>query len=170
MSSETAADADDAKSAVPAYATVSEREYALGRAAEYVAWHLADLFLLTLGVPLLALVVLAVQALRGLEDDRRVRAFVAVAIAYSAALVVEVGMFASRFVGHLAERQLVTAAPLLFVALAVWLRRGAPRPQPWISVAAVALAVPVLLLPVGDLVVPEAAPDGFSTFPLAAQA
>jgi hypothetical protein len=150
-----------------AYATVGEREYALGRAAEYVAWHLADVFLLVLGVPLLALIVLAIQAARALEKDPGVRAFAAVAIAYSAALVVEVGVFASRFVGHLAERQLVTAAPLLFLGLAVWLRQGAPRPQPWTSVAAVLLAVPVLLLPVSDFVVPEAAPDGFSTIPLA---
>ena len=150
-----------------AYATVAEQEYSFGLAAKYVAWHVADVFLLVLGVPLLALTAVAVPALRGREADAAVRAFLSVAIAYVALLVVEVGVFASRFVGHLAERQLVTAAPPLFLALALWLHRGAPRPQPWTSVAAVLVAVPVVLLPVGELVIPEAAPDGFLTIPLA---
>ena len=137
-----------------AYGTVAEQKYSLGLAAKYVAWHVADAFLLVLGVPLLALTASLVPALRGREADAAVRAFLAVAIAYVALLVVEVGVFASRFVGHLAERQLVTAAPPLFLALALWLHRGAPRPQPWTSVAAVLVAVPVVLLPVGELVDP----------------
>jgi hypothetical protein len=149
-----------------AYATVAEREYSLGRAAEYVVWHLADVAVLTLGVPLLALLVLVVQALRGREDEPRARAFLAVTLAYVALLAVEVGVFASRFVGHLAERQLITAAPPLFLALALWLERGAPRPQPTASIAALVVAAAVLLLPVRDLAVPEAAPDGFFTIPL----
>jgi 4-amino-4-deoxy-L-arabinose transferase-like glycosyltransferase len=149
-----------------AYATVAEREYSLGRAAEFVAWHLADVALLTLGIPLLALLVLVVPALGGREGDPRVRAFLALAVAYVGLLAIEVGAFASRFVGHLAERQLVTAAPPLFLALALWLHRGAPRPQPAASIAALLVGAAVLLLPVRDLAVPEAAPDGFFTIPL----
>jgi 4-amino-4-deoxy-L-arabinose transferase-like glycosyltransferase len=149
-----------------AYATVAEREYSLGRAAEFVAWHLADVALLTLGIPLLALLVLVAPALHGREGDARVRAFLAVAVAYVALLAVEVGAFASRFVGHLAERQLITAGPPLFLALALWLYRGAPRPQPAASLAALLVGAAVLLLPVRDLVVPEAAPDAFFTIPL----
>jgi Dolichyl-phosphate-mannose-protein mannosyltransferase len=149
-----------------AYATVAERDYSFGRAADYVVWHTADVFLLSLGFPLLALLVLAIPALRAREADPRVRAFLAVTLAYIALLTIEVGVFASRFVGHLAERQLITAAPPLFLAFALWLQRGAPRPQPATSVAALLVAVPVLLLPVRDLAVPDAAPDGFSTVPL----
>ena len=150
-----------------AYATVGAGDYELTRWLSFLEWHLGDLFLLTLGVPLLALLALLEPALRGREQDERARAFFAVTVAYAALLTVEVALFASRFVGHLAERQLVTAAPPLFLALGLWLDRGAPRPQPWISIAAAALAVPVVLLPVRVLSNDVTAHNSFMTIPLA---
>ena len=41
--------------------------------------------------------------------------------------MLQVGVFASHFVGHLAERDMIAAAPPLFLCLAVWLELGAPR-------------------------------------------
>ena len=150
-----------------AYATVGERNYAVGRSLSFVEWHVADLFLLTVGFPLLAFIALLVSALAGREPEPRVRAFLAATLAYVALLAVEVGLFASRFVGHLAERQLVTVAPPLFLALALWVHRGAPRPQPWTSIAAGIVAGPVILLPVRVLSNELTAHNAFMTIPLA---
>ena len=133
----------------------------------FLEWHLADVFLVTLGIPLLALLCLLEPSFRGREDDERAGAFLAVALSYTVLLTLEVALFASRFVGHLAERQLVTAAPALFLALGLWLDRGAPRPQPWTSLAAAVVAVPVVLLPVRVLSNDLTAHNSFMTVPLA---
>jgi hypothetical protein len=140
--------------------------YGVGGSVEWIGWHVGGVFLLTAGVPLVALGILAVQTLRGAEHQAAVRALVVTAVAYTAVTVVEVGVFASRFVDHLAERQLLSLAPPLFAAFAVWLRRGAPRPQPETSVVAFLVAVPVLLLPLDKVATAVAAPDSPSTIPL----
>jgi Dolichyl-phosphate-mannose-protein mannosyltransferase len=150
-----------------AYATVGERGYEFGRSLSFLEWHAADLFLLTVGFPLLAFIALLVPAIAGREPDRRVRAFLAAGLAYTVLLTAEVALFASRFVGHLAERQLVSVAPPLFLALMLWIERGAPRPQPWISVAAGVVAAPVLFLPVRVLSNDLTAHNAFMTIPLA---
>ena len=129
--------------------------------------HAGDLFLLVLGIPLVAAGVLAYSALRGREHDAGVRALVAVSVSASIWLTIQVGAFASRYVGQLAERDLIVAAPPLFACLAVWLARGLPRPQPATSIIALAIAVPAVLLPVRALVTPYATPDAFMTVPLA---
>jgi hypothetical protein len=140
--------------------------YDTNEAAKYVAWHLADVFLLCLGIPLLALGALVVEALARRLEQPAERAFVAVALPLAVWLAVQVGIFASQFVGHLAERDLVAVLPPLMLALALWLQRGAPRPQPWTTLLALAVAVPALLLPVKRFAILEAAPDAFMTIPL----
>jgi hypothetical protein len=150
-----------------AYATVGASDYQFSRWLSFLEWHVADLFLITLGVPVLALLVLLGPALRGRERDERAAVLLATTLAYTALLAVEVALFASRFVGHLAERQLVTAAPPLFLAFGLWLERRAPRPQPWTSIAAAALAIPVVLLPVRVLSNDLTAHNAFMTIPLA---
>jgi len=65
--------------------------------------------------------------------------------------VVEVSVFASRFIDHVTERQLLSVAPPLFVALAVWMYRGVPRPQPFTSLLALCVAASALLLPLGRI-------------------
>src|SRR5262249_59063661 len=108
----------------------------------WIVWHAADLFLLVAGVPLLALAVLAVDAARGRERDPAVLALLALATSYTVWSVVQVGLFASRFAGVLSERNLITVAPPLFLAFALWLQRGAPRPQPATVIASLAGAPP----------------------------
>ena len=129
-----------------AYATTANASYSLGPALRWVLWHAADLFLLVAGVPLLALAVLALDAARGRERDPAARALLALAMSYAVWSVVQVGVFASRFAGVLSERNLISVAPPLFIAFALWLQRGAPRPQPSTALACLAVAAPAFAL------------------------
>ncbi len=133
-----------------AYAPLADAgKYSLGDVLQSVAWQTGALVLFTIGIPLVALGVLTWEMLRGREHDARVRALVATAVAYLVVTVVEVSAFASRFVEHVTERQLLSVAPPAFVAFAVWLHRGVPRPQPVTSLIALVLAASALLLPLG---------------------
>jgi hypothetical protein len=153
--------------ALGAYATLAEaEEYSIGDLGSSIAWQTGAVVILTVGVPLVALGVLAWETLRGRESDAGVRALVAAAFAYFAVTVVEVGFFASRFIEHITERQLLSVVPPVFVAFAVWLGRGMPRPQPVTSVIAIAVAASALLLPVDRITTRAAAADALSTVPL----
>jgi len=150
-----------------AYSGVFSRGYDGSEVARWVFYHAGDAFLLVVGIPLVALGVLAYGAARGREHDPGVRALIAVSVSSTFWLTVQVGAFASRYVGHLAERDLIAAAPPLFACLAVWLARGLPRPQPSTSIVALVVATPAVFLPVGALVIPMAIPDAFMMAPLA---
>jgi hypothetical protein len=125
-----------------AYQAAGEVHYTLGDALRFCLYHAADVVLFTGVVPVCALVVLLVTRPAGAEA----RAYLAVAASVTIWLVTEVGVFASRHVGHLAERNLFALAPILFLALALWLDRGAPRPP-----IATAAAVTGALLLIGYL-------------------
>ena len=140
--------------------------YEAGDVVRFVFYHVGDVFLLVLGIPLVALGILAYGAARGRERHAGVRALIAVSLATTFWLPLQVGLFASRYVGHLAERDMIVVAPPLFICLCVWLARGAPRPQPATSIIAFAVAVPAVLLPVRTLVTPFAAPDAFMILPI----
>ena len=139
--------------------------YELGGAAKDVFWHAGGVFVIVAGVPLIALGALVTECIRGRESDTTA-ALVATALAWTVISVVEVGTFASRWVGHIAERDLLTVAPPLFLVLALWLARGMPRPQPVTSAIALAVAAPALFLPVGRFANQEAALDAFTFIPL----
>jgi hypothetical protein len=139
--------------------------YPAGEAARFVGYHAGDLALLTGVLPACAVLVLAWEALRRGEDEPRARAFLAATLAIAVWLVLEVGVFASRELGLLAERNLIAAAPLLFLGFALWLDRGGPGRTAVRAVAAGAVAVAVVALPLGKLVVPEALPHAFSLIP-----
>jgi len=148
------------------YQAAGETHYSVSDALLYARWHLADLLLMTGIVPACALVLLLVRALGGRESSPAARAYVAVASATTAWVVLEVGIFASRHVGRLAERDLLGLVPMLFVGLCLWLARGSPRPRiATVLVGAGALLV-VLALPVGKLVSLAAIPDAFTLIPL----
>jgi hypothetical protein len=150
-----------------AYAPLAQAdEYSPGDIAQSLAWQTGAVVLVTVGVPLVALGILAWQMLRGHERDRAVRALVASALAYAVVTLVLVGAFASRFVEHVTERQLLSVAPPVFVAFAVWLRRGAPRPQPATSLVAFAVAAAALLLPLDRVTTPAAYADSPSMISL----
>ena len=148
-----------------AYGTVTESAPGVLRAAEELVWHAGGLFLLVLGVPLLATISLGVEAFRRGEPEPAARAFLATALAYSLWLVVEVALFASRYLTHVGERYLITAAPPLLLGLCLWLARGAPRPRAALVLAAVAVLA-VAAVPIDRLASAEGAHDLFTTMPL----
>jgi hypothetical protein len=150
-----------------AYATLAQaREYSLTGIARSLAWETGALVLFTVGIPLIALAVLTWGVMRGQEPDPGVRVLVATAVAYALVTVVEVSAFASRFVDHVTERQLLSVLPPLFVVFVVWLQRGVPRPQPFTSVAMFAIAAAALLLPISRVTVPAVFADSPSVIPL----
>ena len=154
-------------SALGIYGVTASSGYDSVEAARWVFRHAGDVFLLVIGAPLIAALLLAFEAARGRERDPRVQALVAVTVSTCFWMTVEVGVFASRYVHQLAERDLIAVAPPLFACFAVWLARGMPRSQPATSIIAGLVAVPAVLLPVRTLVTAAAAPDAFMTIPLA---
>jgi hypothetical protein len=140
--------------------------YAFGRAARFVGYHASDVALLAGIFPLCALLVLLWGGLRRGEQDARVRAYLAVSTAAVCWFVIEVGVFASREVGLLAERDLIGLAPLLFLAFALWLDRGLSGGYRVRVLVALGVAGGVLSLPLGTLVTPAALPSAFSLIPL----
>jgi hypothetical protein len=132
----------------------------------FALYHAADVLILTAVFPVLALAILAGRAFAGKEPSAAACAYLAVAISLTLGLVVEVGIFASRLLGRLAERNLLGLAPVLFLALALWLERGAPRPRVATTLAALAALGLLASLPVGKLVTRAAEPDAFALIPL----
>jgi hypothetical protein len=155
-----------ASSSLGAYAVTASQGYDRVAAAKWAFWHLGDVFLLVLGAPFIAMLLLASESIKGGEPDPQVRAVVATTLSACFWLPLQVGVFASRFVGQLAERDLIALAPPLLVCFAIWLTRGLPRPQPLTSIVATFAAVTALLLPVRTLVTAAASPDAFMTIPL----
>ena len=118
-------------------------------------------------MPLVALAALTVDGIGRHRDlSPELAALIATALSWCVLLAVQVGVFASRFVEHLAERDLLTAVPVLFVVFSAWLARGCPRPQPFTALAVAIVAVPAIALPVHQVATREAALDSFSTIPL----
>lgn len=149
-----------------AYRAAGETSYDIADAARFVLYHAADLALLSGVVPFCAVALIAVAAIRGGERSDDVRAYLAVTLSFSAWFVLEVGVFASRHVGGLAERDLIPLAPLLFLGFALWLERGAPRPHWATGLVAIGGLTLVALLPIDSLVSAAAIPNSFTLIPL----
>ena len=149
-----------------AYSSAGEGSYDLAAAARFVGYHAAGIVLISGVVPFLALLLLWSTSVASRETPRALRAFVAVTLAYIPWLALEVGIFASREVGHLAGRDLATAAPLTLLGFVVWLDRGAPRPQPLTAIVALATAAGLLVLPIRRLATIETIHDSFELIPL----
>lgn len=148
------------------YSAAAEGTYAFGTAARFVAYHAAGIVLLSGIVPALGLALVCASAIRGHEQSQHLRAFVAVAVAYLPWLALEVGIFASREVGHLAARDLATAAPLVLLGFAAWLFRGGQRPQPLTALAALVAIGVLILLPVRPFAEQRAVHDALELVPL----
>ena len=154
------------------YAPVGNANYDVTRAIRFVLYHVADTLLLVAIAPGCALALLVIAAARRRLEPRDnsslddVRAYLAVTLALCAGVIAEVGLFASRYVGRLAERDLLALAPLLFLAFCVWLDRGAPRTRVAAGAVALVAAAFVVLLPYGRLVHRGALQDAFMLQPL----
>ncbi len=136
------------ESGLGAYGGVVQVEYDREFATQWIVDHFAEIGLSVAFVPVSALIVLFGLGVRGWVSSAAERAFVAVAVSAFVLVVIQVGLYASRFALRIEERNMACVAPLLFIALALWLARGLPRP--WL-LAAVAGLVPATLLFALDL-------------------
>jgi len=126
------------------YEVIASPSYSVGDAARFVVYHAASLLILCGLFPAAAVALMLVQGLRRGESDSRVRAYVVVASSLSVWLVVEVGIFASRYSDRIVERNLIGLAPVLFLGLVLWLERG--RQGTFVERAAIAAAAAAVLL------------------------
>jgi hypothetical protein len=152
--------------ALGGYEVVAQSGYSVGGAAKYVVYHLADLLILCGLFPACAVALLLVRALRRGEPDPRVRAYLAVAASVTAWLVVEVGIFASRYSDRLVERNLIALGPLLFLGLMLWLQRGPEGGYLERAAVALAAAAVLLVLPVKRYVSVFGTHDAMTLIPL----
>ena len=93
------------------------------------------------------------------------RAFLATTAAGIVWLVVEVGIFASHFSLRIEERNMFDVAPLLLLALVLWLHRGLPRPSTLTAVAAFLPVALLLTLPLDSLLNISILSDTFGLIP-----
>jgi hypothetical protein len=150
------------------YQVVAEADYTLDDATRWLFRSLADLSLASGMFPVAALIVLVgLSLLRG-EPGKAERAFLATSVAAIAAIAIQVSLFSSSFAFRIEERNMFCVFPLLFIALALWLQRGAPR-RPW-PLAALAAAAPAaavaFALPLRELLGIGILSDTFGLIPL----
>jgi hypothetical protein len=144
-----------AESALGAYTPVGESSGVDSERLLAVAWHAVDVAILGLAIPVLAIAALAYRVFTRTDDDPSLRAFVSVALAYVTLLVVQVGLFSAEYVGHVAERYLVTVVPLLAIGLCVWIARGAPRALVAVLPLWGLIVAGAALIPLSEIAAPE---------------
>jgi hypothetical protein len=146
-----------------AYSPVGERSYDLGEALRYLWWHVSELSLYVLAIPLAATIVLVARA-RSL--DARLQAFLAATVSVTVCLIPVVAVFASEFSDRIEERNMFYVAPLLCIALLAWVERDAPRPRVLAPVAAVASGLLVVVIPFHRFLTTSAITDTLMLLPL----
>jgi 4-amino-4-deoxy-L-arabinose transferase-like glycosyltransferase len=132
-----------------------------------ILWHGFDVAILGLGIPTLAFAAVAYEVFARRDDHPATRAFVSVALAYAGLLVVQVGLFSAAFVGHVAERYLITVIPLLAIGLCAWIGAGAPREAVVVVPVWTALVLGAAFVPISHLATPATLVDTLTPAPLA---
>jgi Dolichyl-phosphate-mannose-protein mannosyltransferase len=147
-----------------AYEAANTADYTVREVSRWFLYHLAGLDLSLGIVPFAALLLLA---LAWRNRSRTERVFLAAALSISFWLVLEVATFASEQSFRIEERNMFYVAPLFFIALLVWIDRGAHRPLWPTAAAVVAAAAQPLAIPYVRLVGLSALSDTISLLPLA---
>ncbi|MDQ3874018.1 MAG: glycosyltransferase family 39 protein [Actinomycetota bacterium] len=147
-----------------AYSFVGDLHYSPGSVLAWLVYHAAELDLYVGIVPFASLLVLLAQSSR---LGPREQAFLAATIAVSAAFLVEVAAFASSlpWIRRVAERSAFYVAPLLLIALLLWVRLGLPRPRVAASAAALVAAALPGVLPYGSLLNAHVSSDTLALVP-----
>lgn len=149
-----------------AYAGASSNVYSAREAFRWVVYHFAELALLVGMIPASAFILLfALACGRRSGFGPAERAFLATTAAAILCLVIEVGVFASRFSLRIEERNMFHVAPLLLLALVLWLHRGLPRPASVTAFAAFLPAALLLTLPLESLLNISILSDTFGLIP-----
>ncbi|MGZ8693876.1 MAG: glycosyltransferase family 39 protein [Gaiellaceae bacterium] len=154
-------------SALGSYRSVATSDYSFDTVSHWLVLHAAELAFSVGIVPACAFLVLLGLALAGRTPTTAAeRAFLAVTTAAVVLVTIQVAAFASRFSLRIEERYLFPLAPLLFIALVVWIARGLPRP--WALGIAAAVIPVVLLLDVRleDLLGVQILSDTFGLIPV----
>ena len=149
------------------YHQLSSAHYSVRLVLRWIAFHFGELSFAVGLLPVAALVILfGLACRRATAPAPAERAFVAVASASVLWILVQVGAFASRFSFRIEERYMYALAPVLFLALVVWLARGLPR-TPGLTAAAVLVPVAFLLtLPFESFFTQALFNDTFGLIPL----
>jgi hypothetical protein len=149
------------------YSGIERSGYMFESVVRWVALHVAELQYSVGLIPASAFIVLLGLAWRrGALTTPAERAFLAVAMATTLWLVLEVAAFASRYSQRIEERNMFYLAPLFFLALAVWLDKGMPRPTGLTVAAAVIPAGMLVLIPLESLLNVSIMSDTFALVPL----
>jgi hypothetical protein len=145
-----------------AYAPVSDASYDLGEVLHYLLWHVAELDLYLLVIPVAATIVLVgrAQAL-----DPQLQALLAATLSLTACLIPVVAVFASHFSDRIEERNLFYVAPLFLILLLAWIDRDAPRPRVLAGIAAATSALLVLAIPFDRFLTTSAITDTLILLP-----
>ena len=145
-----------------AYAGTVTGYYPAGPAVGLTLDHLAYVVLETGIAPAAALVLLIADALhRRRATQPAERALLIVAATALVLVVVQVGLFASRYAPHLLGRDLALLPPILFLVFALWLDRDAPRPRLVATPLVLGLFALLAFTPWHRLVAANALPDSF---------
>jgi len=145
-----------------AYSPVGNASYDFGSSLHYLLWHVEELALYVLVVPVAATIVLLGGA-RRLQSP--LQSFLAALVAFTLCFVPVVALFASHFSDRIEERNLFYLAPLLLIALLAWVEQGAPRPHMLAPVAAGVSTLLVLLLPFDRFLTTSAITDTLMLLP-----
>ncbi len=145
------------------YAVVGEGGYDIGSVLHFLLWHVEELDLYVGVIPVAATIVL-VGRWRSLDPPAQ--AFLAATVALTGWIVLVVAAFASRFANAIEERNMFVVAPLLLVALLVWVDRGAPRPRTLATLAAFVAALLPAYFPYERFIESKARSDTLMLIPL----
>ena len=148
-----------------AYRAAGRVGYSVGDVARWFLYHVAELDLYVAVLPFAAFLLVAVGALSRGETSRRLRIYGAVALPTAFWVTLLVATFASQpSVSRIEERNMFYLAPLLLLALAVWVERG--HRLSWPVVAAVVLAAGLPgVIPYTRFINPSAVSDTFALLP-----
>lgn len=133
--------------ALGVYAGVRTAGYSAGGEARWLAYSAGELALALGVVPLCALAAVLARAREAKRPERAFLAVVGPAFVWSILLGGVSGAWEPL---GLKERYMIHAGPLAFLALVLWVERGAPRPR-WIAGVAAAAVALVAVLPLGTL-------------------
>jgi hypothetical protein len=152
------------RSLLGAYSAATHSSYGVRDVARWLLWHLSELELYVGIVPVLALILLCVDA-RRLTNAQRV--LVGTTVSVVAWFAVEVAAFASQpSVLRIEERNLFYVAPLLFACLLLWIERGLPRGRIALPIAGAAVVVLAAAVPYERFIDTSATSDTFGVLTL----
>jgi Dolichyl-phosphate-mannose-protein mannosyltransferase len=154
------------ESALGPYGGVVKVEYNLDVASDWILDHFAELTFSVALIPLSTLIVLLGEAVRGRVTTQAERALLAVTVPAVILVVIQVGIYASRFSLRIEERNMFCLAPLLFLVFALWLARGLPRPVVLTAAAVLGSFAVLLALDLKSLLQIGVLSDTFALVPL----